>query len=307
MKILVTGGAGFIGSNIVDRYISLGHQVVIADDLSSGKKEFINPQAVFYQADIRDRARVSEIFEKERPVVLNHHAAQMEVRRSVAQPQFDAEVNIIGLLNLLEAGRLNGLKKVIFASSGGAVYGDAGVLPTSETYSARPVSPYGISKLTSEHYLWFYKLTYGIEAISLRYGNVYGPRQNPHGEAGVVAIFAQKMLKKEQPMINGDGEQSRDFVYVGDVVEANVAALSLNQTVSVNVGTGIATTINTIFDTLVRLTKASLKRQYAQEKPGEQRKSLSDIKLAGQLLSWKPQVSLQEGLTKTVEFFQNEK
>lgn len=307
MKILVTGGAGFIGSNIVDRYIGLGHQVVIIDDLSSGKKEFINPQAIFYQADIRDKARVSEIFEKEKPEVLNHHAAQMEVRRSVSDPQFDAEVNIIGLLNLLEAGRLNGLKKVIFASSGGAIYGDAEVLPTPETYPAHPASPYGVSKLTSEQYLWFYKLTYGIEAVSLRYSNVYGLRQNPHGEAGVVAIFAQKMLKREQPMINGDGEQSRDFVHVGDVVEANVAALGFNQTVSVNIGTGIATTINTIFDTLVGLTKASVKREYGPVKPGEQLKSLLDIHLAKELFSWQPQVSLQEGLTKTVEFFQHEK
>ena len=226
MKILVTGGAGFIASHIVDAYIGKGHQVFVVDDLSSGRREFVNPKAKFYQADIRDSKKIHEIFVKEKPEIVNHHAAQISVRNSVEDPINDAEINLLGLLNLLEEGRTVGVKKVIFASSGGVVYGEAKKLPTPENYHPlQPLSPYGVTKLASEYYLNFYRETYGIQSIALRYSNVYGPRQNPHGEAGVVAIFALKLLKDEVPIINGDGLQTRDYVYVGDVVSANLKSL----------------------------------------------------------------------------------
>lgn len=307
MKILVTGGAGFIGSHVVDKYLAIGHKVVVMDDLSTGKEAFVNPQATFYKVDIRDKVKVAEIFAKEKPEVLNHHAAQMDVRRSVADPIFDAGVNILGFLNLLEAGRQNELKQVIFASSGGTVYGDAAILPTPETAPTLPTSPYGISKLTSEYYLNFYQQTYGIPFVVLRYGNVYGPRQNPYGEAGVVAIFAQKILAGVQPVINGDGEQSRDFVFVEDVVEANVMALNNVSPTTLNIGTGQATTVNQIFSKIARLTNTEFQPQHGPAMPGEQRISVLDTTLVLQLLNWKPRVPLDEGLRRTVAYFQNEK
>ncbi|RJR30222.1 NAD-dependent epimerase/dehydratase family protein [Candidatus Microgenomates bacterium] len=306
MKILVTGGAGFIASHIVDKYLELGHDVVIIDNLFTGQKKFINPKVKFYEVDIRDQEKIASIFTQEKPEVLNHHAAQMDVRKSVTDPVFDANVNIIGLINLMENGKKNGLKKVVFASSGGAVYGDAEKLPTPESYPTRPASPYGISKLTSEYYLDFYSQTYGVSYVALRYGNVYGPRQNPHGEAGVVAIFAQKMLKSEQPIINGDGEQSRDFVFVADVVDANVKALDVMEPLKINIGTGKNTTINTIFDNLVRLTGTSFQKQHATAKKGEQKISLLDYSLATQKLNWQPKYSISEGLAQTVEYFKHE-
>lgn len=306
MRILVTGGLGFIGSQIVDRYIELGHSVAVIDDLSTGRKIFLNPKATFYQVDIRDKQAISQIFEKEKPEVLNHHAAQMDVRKSVADPIFDAEVNILGLLNLLENGRKNNLKQVIFASSGGTVYGDCETVPTPETESTQPVSPYGISKLSSEHYLHFYTRTYQINRAILRYGNVYGPRQNPHGEAGVIAIFCQKMLRGEQPIINGDGTQQRDFVFVGDIVEANSKALDSKESFTVNIGTGVGTDVNKIYKELVKLTGTNLKDIHGPQKPGEQKVSILDAHKAHSTLGWQPLTTLEQGLAQTVEFFQNE-
>ena len=305
MKILVTGGAGFIGSHIVDRYIELGHEVVIIDNLSTGQKKFIHPKAVFYEVDIRDRKEIATIFSREKPLVLNHHAAQMDVRKSVADPIFDAEVNIIGFLNLLESGRHHGLTRVIFASSGGTVYGDAEKVPTLETSPTRAISPYGISKLTGEYYLNFYNKTYGMVTTSLRYGNVYGPRQNPHGEAGVVAIFTKSMLSGKTPTIYGDGLQSRDFVYVGDVVDANAKAL-IGPSLTVNIGTGQPSTVNQIFTEIAQLTGFSKQPVFGPPRAGEQRQSLLDIHKAYQKMAWKPQVSLHDGLKKTVAFFKNE-
>ncbi len=307
MKILVTGGAGFIGSNIVDKYVQLGHEVVIIDNLSTGRKENINPQAKFYQADICDTQKMTEIFQKEKPEVLNHHAAQMDVRKSVADPVYDAQNNLIGLLNLMERGRKNGLKQVIFASSGGAIYGDADILPTPESYLPRPASPYGIAKLASEYYLDFYKQVYSINYIALRYGNVYGPRQNPHGEAGVIAIFTSKLLKNIQPIINGDGKQKRDFVYVQDVVKANTLALNHDASIAVNIATGVGTDINTIYDILVRLTETSFSRIHGDPKPGEQKVSILDNKTAKDKLNWAPQTTLEAGLTQTVNYFKHGK
>jgi len=307
MKILVTGGAGFIGSHIVDKYIDLGHQVVVIDNLVTGFKKFINLKAKFYKVDICDREAVEKVFTSEKPELINHHAAQMDVRKSVADPKFDAETNIIGLLNLLQAGKTSGVKKVIFASTGGAVYGDTQVLPTPETYCCRPVSPYGISKLTSEHYLDFYANNYGTSYIALRYSNVYGPRQNPHGEAGVVAIFMQKLLKGEQPKITRDGKQSRDFVFVADVVAANIAALTYTENLIVNIGTGIGTSINELYDKIQAVCGTSFPKTYIPKRPGEQQVSVLDINLAKEKLNWQPISSLDDGLKLTADYFKNEK
>src|SRR3989338_8313119 len=306
MKILITGGAGFIASHISDAYIKRGHNVVVIDNLSTGKKEYLNGKASFYQADIRDRKIVEEIFQKEKPEILNHHAAQISVRHSVEDPLYDSSVNIIGLLNLMEAGRQNGLKKVIFASSGGVVYGDAKIVPTSEDYEPKnPLSPYGISKLTGENYLYFYWKNYDIAFVALRYANVYGPRQNPHGEAGVVAIFSQKLLKSEHPTINGTGKQTRDYIFIDDIVDANIKALETDYIGPLNIGTGKETDVNTIFDELKSLTKSNLEPLYGPPKMGEQQRSSLDIKSARQNINWIPNVSLQHGLSVTVDYFQN--
>ncbi|OGG26455.1 UDP-glucose 4-epimerase [Candidatus Gottesmanbacteria bacterium RIFCSPLOWO2_01_FULL_39_12b] len=306
MKIVVTGGAGFIASHIVDAYISQGHNVVVVDDLSTGKKEFVSQKARFYQVDIRDNEKIEKIFKKEKPEVLNHHAAQISVRNSVDNPQFDAEVNIIGLLNLLEAGRKTGVRKVIFASSGGVVYGEASKLPTPESYTPlQPLSPYGVTKLVSEHYLNFYDKTYNLPYVALRYANVYGPRQNPHGEAGVVAIFSLKLLRGEIPTINGDGFQTRDYIYVGDVVEANIKALETANIGAFNIGTGIETNVVEIFEEIKRCVGSDINANYGPEKTGEQKRSSLDNKLALEKLSWSPKVFLAEGIKKTVDYFRS--
>ncbi len=305
MKIMVTGGAGFIGSHIVDAYIIRGHKVCIIDDLSTGKKENINPKATFHQLDIRDASSVEQVFQRERCQVLNHHAAQMDVRRSVADPAFDASVNIIGILNLLEAGAQSGLQRVIFASSGGAIYGEQDVFPANETHPCRPISPYGVAKLSSEQYLFYYKAVYGIEFTNMRYANIYGPRQNPGGEAGVIAIFTTKMLKHESAYVNGDGMQTRDYTFVGDVVKANVLALEGSGSDSFNIGTGIETNVNQLFDRLTVLTGTAIKRQHKDGKKGEQLRSVLDASKATRVLGWRPGVSLDDGLSRTVEFFKN--
>lgn len=302
MKILVSGGAGFIASHIVDALVAAGHDVVVVDDLSSGRKGNLNPKARFHQVDIRDDL-VGRIFEQERPEVLCHHAAQIEVRRSVAEPGFDAQVNLLGLLNLLEHGRRNGLRKVLFASTGGAIYGEQDVFPAPETHRMAPLSPYGIAKLASEHYLFFYSQTYGLDYVALRYANVYGPRQNPHGEAGVVAIFAEKLLRGEEPVINGDGKQTRDYVFVSDVVKGNLAALTTDYRGAVNLGTGIETDVNTIFQQLNAAGGFNAPERHGPGKPGEQRRSVIDNALAKRVLGWQPTVMLAQGLRDTLEFF----
>jgi UDP-glucose 4-epimerase len=302
MRILVTGGAGFIASHVADAFIVAGHEVAILDDLSSGRRENLNPQARFYQLDVQDTT-VADVFRRERPEVLCHHAAQMDVRRSVMDPTFDARVNILGLINLMEHGRQHGLKRVLFSSTGGAIYGEQEAFPAPESHPTRPVSPYGVAKLASERYLFFYFVTYRIGYAALRYANVYGPRQNPHGEAGVVAIFCEKLLRGEQPVINGDGTQTRDYVYVGDLVRANVAALDSDFVGGVNLGTGIETDVNTIFRLLAQLCGSSTPERHGPAKPGEQRRSVIDNALAGRVLGWQPQVSLEQGLRETLAFF----
>ncbi len=224
MKVLVTGGAGFIGSHIVDKLIEEGYEVIVVDDLSSGKEKNINKKAKFYRLNIQDSG-LESVFQKEEPDYVNHHAAQIDVRRSVSYPILDAKINVLGTINLLQNCLKYKTRKVIFASSGGAIYGEQQVFPAPENHPLRPISPYGITKLVAEHYLYYYKTIYELDYMSLRYANVYGPRQDPFGEAGVIAIFIKKMLNEEQAIINGDGEQTRDFVYVEDVARANLLAM----------------------------------------------------------------------------------
>lgn len=303
MKALVTGGAGFIGSHVVDRLVAAGHDVAVVDDLSSGRRGFVNPRARLYAVDIRS-PEVTEVFETERPEVMFHLAAQAEVRRSVADPLFDVQVNVAGSVNLLEHCRKLGVTRVIYSSTGGAVYGDTTVLPTPEGHPTRPASPYGTSKLAVEHYLTCWETLYGIRPIALRYANVYGPRQNPLGEAGVVAIFSHRILRGEPAVINGDGEQTRDYVYVEDVARANLLALDHpNVTGALNVGTGIETSVNDLFKRLVTAAGVATESRHAPPKTGEQRRSVLDPGAAKRLLGWVHQVSLDEGLRRTVEYF----
>lgn len=302
MKIVVTGGAGFIASHISDAYIAAGHEVVIIDDLSSGKRTNLPAAAKFYHADIRT-PEAREIIRNERPQVLSLHAAQMDVRRSVSDPAFDAAVNVLGMINMLEGAREVGAEKVIFASSGGATYGEQNEFPAPETHPHDPLSPYGITKATGEHYLFFYHATYGMPYVALRYANVYGPRQDPHGEAGVVAIFTERLLANQPPTINGDGKQTRDYVFVGDVVRANLAALERPFVGSVNVGTGIETDVATLYAHLRVLTGSPHAAQHGPGKAGEQRRSVIAIDRAARVLGWKPEISLEEGLRRTVDFF----
>ncbi len=304
MNICVTGGAGFIGSHIADAYIAHGHRVAVIDNLSTGKRGNINPKATFYECDVAS-PEIHKIFERERFDVLNHHAAQMDVRVSVRDPKFDATTNILGGINIYEASHNHGVKKVIFASSGGTVYGEQQEFPANESHPTHPVSPYGISKLTNEHYLFFYKNEYGLDYAALRYGNVFGPRQNPHGEAGVVAIFAKKLLDNTQPIINGDGMNTRDYIYISDIVAANVAALSDNISGSYNVGAGRERTVVEIFDALAKLTNSPLQRHHGDAKPGEQRRVYIDSTKFHNACSWQPKVSFEKGLMQTVEFFRN--
>lgn len=304
MKILVTGGAGFIGSHVADALIDRGYEVHVLDDLSGGREANVPDRAPLYTFDIRSD-RAAALIERERYDVLVHHAAQMDVRASVADPSFDADVNVRGFLNLAEAGRKHGLKKILFASTGGAIYGEPEYVPQDEDHPVRPLSPYGITKLCTEKYLYFYEQQYGLDYVALRYANVYGPRQNPHGEAGVVAIFAQRMLGAgEPPIINGDGKQTRDYVFVGDVVRANLAALDHHGSGVFNVGTSTETDVNELFRTIRTLTGADIPEEHGPAKPGEQQRSVLGYERAEEGLGWTPEVDLEEGLRRTVEWFE---
>ncbi|MGA7836772.1 MAG: NAD-dependent epimerase/dehydratase family protein, partial [Ignavibacteriaceae bacterium] len=273
MKILVTGGAGFIASQISDAFINEGHEVFIIDNLSTGFEKNINPKANFIKADICDK-NLSQLFEKEKFDIVNHHAAQMDVRRSVADPAFDANTNIIGTINLLQNCVNTGVNKFMFASTGGAVYGEQDYFPADEKHPTSPLSPYGISKLAVEKYLYFYNAQYKLNYSILRYANIYGPRQNPFGEAGVIAIFTTKLLNKEQPVINGNGEQTRDYVFVGDVVKANLLALTDGNTDIYNVGTGLETNVNEIFNKLNSIIGNGQQEKHGPAVAGEQMRSV---------------------------------
>jgi UDP-glucose 4-epimerase len=303
MKVLVTGGAGFIGSHVVDASVAAGHEVVVLDDLSTGSRRNVNAAARLYEADIRS-PEAARIFETERPDVLNHHAAQAAVRRSVEDPVFDAEVNLLGTLNLLVCCRRVGVRRVIYASSGGAGYGDTHVVPTPEDHPTLPASPYGVSKVTVERYLACWEALYGIRAVTLRYANVYGPRQNPHGEAGVVAIFTTRLLQGIPAVINGDGLQTRDYVYVGDVAAANLMVLERAEVSGAfNVGTGSETSVVALFERLRALVGQSVAAEHGPAKGGEQRRSALDVGLAKRVLGWTAQHDLDDGLARTVESF----
>ncbi|MET0153231.1 MAG: NAD-dependent epimerase/dehydratase family protein [Candidatus Binatia bacterium] len=302
MKALITGGAGFIGSTIADAYLAAGHEVAVVDNLYSGKRENVPAGAQFHEIDIVSPA-IADVVAAERPDVISHHAAQMDVRLSVASPAFDAEVNILGTIRLLEAAVKNGVGRVIFASSGGATYGEQERFPARETDRTQPISPYGVSKRSGEHYLFYYHAVHGLPYLALRYANVYGPRQDPHGEAGVVAIFCEKLLRGEPPRINGDGKQTRDYVFVEDLVRANLAALDSAHVGPVNVGTGRETDVVALAAKLVALSGRPLAPQHAPAKAGEQRRSVIDPALAKQALGWEPRVALDEGLARTYEWF----
>lgn len=306
-KVIVTGGAGFIGSHVSDALIGEGAEVHIVDNLEGGKLENIPDAAIFHELDIRSD-EIASLFKRERFAAMVHLAAQMDVRKSVADPVFDADVNVLGLLNLLEGGRANGLEKVVFASTGGAIYGDPdpnvnGGGPQPESHPQRPASPYGITKLVSEHYLRFFSETYGLPYVALRFANVYGPRQNPHGDAGVVAIFTKRLLKGEQPTINGPGKQTRDYVFVGDVVRALCSALAHDGSDVINIGTGVETDVNQLFGHLNRLTGGKAEEKHGPGMPGEQQRSVLDISQAADELGWQPEVALADGLAETVAWF----
>lgn len=299
MKILVTGGAGFIGSHVVDRYIAEGHTVVIVDNLVTGSMKFVNPHAVFYMCDINSPI-LEKIFEKERPDVVNHHAAQLNVRRSIENPVYDATINILGLLHVLSYSTKYGVKRFIFISSGGAIYGDAQILPTSETSTILPLCPYGLAKYVGERYIQLFHQLYNLNYVILRYGNVYGPRQNPLGEAGVIAIFIGKMLKGEQPTIFGDGTQTRGYVYVEDVVEANILSLKKGNNQIFNIGVEREITVNDVFHMLQLLLKFPKEPLFGKKPIGEIFRSCLDCTLAKKELGWKEPLSFEEGIKRTV-------
>ena len=323
MHCLVTGGAGFIGSHVADALLERGHTVDVLDNLSTGRREKVPDAAAFYELDIRSDTAAALVAARDYDVLV-HHAAQMDVRRSVADPAFDAAVNIGGLLNLLEAGTAGaaaengtasengaptekssaqGLQKVIFASTGGAIYGEPAYTPQDTAHPRRPVSPYGVAKLAGERYLRYYRAERGVDVVALRYANVYGPRQNPHGEAGVVAIFAREMLRGGRPVIYGDGTQTRDYVYVGDVVRANLAALDYEGSGVFNVGTGRETSVNALFRRMRAAVGADVPERHGPAKAGEQQRSVLGVEGTQEQLGWAPQVPLEKGLARTVDWF----
>ncbi len=297
---LVSGGAGFIGSHLVDRLVEEGYRVVVIDNLSTGKLKNLNPSAVFHHVDITDPG-VTEVFKREQPELVFHLAAQTSVNRSTRDPFNDCQINVLGTVRLLEAARRCGIVKFVYSSSGGALYGDPDVNPCTEDYPIAPVSPYGLSKYQGELELQLYSRLYRLRYTSLRYGNVYGPRQDPMGEAGVVAIFSQAMLGKNQPLIFGDGEQSRDFVYVDDVVEANMRAIHRGDGMALNIGTGEGTTINSVYDLLQDITGYHWPAERRPARAGDVYQIFLDSSKAAREAGWAPQVSLAEGLAKTVE------
>ncbi len=304
MNVLVTGGAGFIGSHLVDALVEKGYGVIVVDNLSSGKVSNLNSYALFYEQSVEDEEMMERIFSLHKPEYVFHLAAQASVAVSVREPSRDAKVNILGSLVLLEKSVKYGAKKFIFSSTGGAIYGEeVKVFPTPETEIPKPVSPYGIAKLCVEKYLEFFAREYGLKYTSLRYSNVYGPRQDPYGEAGVVAIFVERMLKDEPVLIYGDGEYVRDYVYVKDVVEANLLAMERGDNEVFNIGTGRGTTVNELFRMLKELTGYRRDPVYAPPRKGDVRKSVLDCRKAKEILGWEPKVSLEEGLAMTVEYF----
>ncbi|MGQ9674191.1 MAG: NAD-dependent epimerase/dehydratase family protein [Chloroflexota bacterium] len=302
MKILVTGGAGFIGSNVVDEFVRQGWDTVVVDDLSSGNRRNLNPNARLYQLDIRDD-KLAEVFEQEKPDIVSHHAAQISVRRSVEDPFRDAMINVLGSLNVIANCAKYGVRKLLYASSGGAVYGEPVYLPCDEKHPVDPLCPYGLTKHTPEHYLFMYRQLYGLDYTVLRYPNVYGPRQDPFGEAGVVAIFTEQMLRGDQVVINGTGEQERDFVYVADIVRSNILSINAGSGGIYNIGSGIGTSVNQIFDELRQITGYARRPVFGPPKAGETFRIYLDATKAAEELGWRPETALRDGLVRTVDYF----
>ena len=306
MRILITGGAGFIGSHVTDAYLAAGHEVAVVDDLSSGSADNVDPRARWYRMDIRDPG-LDAAFTVERPEIVCHHAAQVSVRRSVEAPQADADVNVLGSLNLFEAARRHGVRRIVFASTGGAIYGEQTGPPADETHPCRPRSPYAVAKLAVEHYLDYFCATFGLQAVVLRYANVYGPRQDPHGEAGVVAIFMQRILAGLAPTIFGDGEQVRDFVYVDDVVAANIAALDKVMPdaamATFNIGTGRATSVNALWRVIESIARPTVGAYHEPVRSGDVRRSVLDPARAARELGWRAAVDVENGLARTWAWF----
>jgi UDP-glucose 4-epimerase len=304
MNILVTGGCGFIGSHLTDRLLEEGHKVSIIDNLSTGRIENLNERAVYYNLDIRDRENIKEVFEKEQPEIIFHLAAQINVRKSEEDPFLDTDININGSVNLIKNFlSVERRKKFIFASTGGAIYGETGTLPTPETEEPFPLSPYGISKLAVEKYLFYFSRFYNLKFTVLRYGNVYGPRQNPYSEAGVVAIFSTNILEKKTPVIFGNGEQTRDFIYIEDVVDANLIMLGNNVNGIFNVGTGIETSVNHIFDYIRKSSGLDLKKVYAEPRRGEVMRSCISPEKITRLTGWYSSIKIEDGIRRTFEWF----
>ena len=300
MKVLITGGAGFIGSHVVDRCVDAGHQVAVVDDLSTGNRQQVNSAARLHVVDIRSAA-LDDVFRAETPDAVVHLAAQASVARSVANPSLDAQINVLGSINLFEGCRRAGARRIVYVSTGGAGYGDTDVIPTPEDHPSRPVSPYGTSKVAAELYLACWEALHEVRGVVLRLANIYGPRQDPQGEAGVIAIFTDRLLRGEPCIINGDGLQTRDYVYVGDVAEAARLALErIEVTGPVNIGTGVETSVVTLFERVRAAAGSAGKAQHAPARPGEQRRSLLDASRARRLLDWVPRVALDEGLRRTI-------
>ncbi len=302
MRVLLTGGAGFIGSYVAEHLLQSGHELAVVDDLSTGKRENVPKVAKFYEADIRSGC--GEIFRDFEPEALCHQAAQMDVRRSVREPDFDADVNVLGTLRLLKNCAEHGVKKVVFASTGGAVYGEQQEFPAPEDHPQYPVSPYGVSKLAGERYLHYYHVEFGLPYVALRYANVYGPRQDPHGEAGVVAIFCGNLARDRTSTINGGGEQTRDYVYVEDVARANALAVENDvPSGAYNIGTGLETSVKGLYELLLEISAKDLPPQHGPPKPGEQLRSCVDPALAGRAIGWQAQIGIHAGLEDTLRSF----
>jgi len=307
MRILVTGGAGFIGSHVADRFVEHGHEVVVLDNLITGDRRNLNPQVRFVKMDIRDSKGIEQLLATERFDVIDHHAAQMDVRKSTEEPLYDAEINILGSLNLITSAARHGVRKFIYISTGGAVYGEPKRLPVEEEDLINPECQYGISKHTVEHYLYLYRHLYKLNYTVLRYPNVYGPRQNPQGEAGVIAIFAGKMLDGETPTVFGNGQQLRDYVFVGDVAESNVLAVTRGDGQIINIGSEVGTSVLKLFEHLANLTGFKGQPQFAPPRPGEIFKIYLSGRKAKKVLGWQPSVAVEEGLRRTVDWMKQVK
>jgi UDP-glucose 4-epimerase len=303
MNVMVTGGAGFIGSHVVDACLAEGHEVCVVDDLSTGRRENVDPRAKLYVVDICDEEALKEVFAQERPQRICHLAAKANVRESMERPVLYAKVNEIGSLMLLELAKDYDCGKIVYASTGGAVYGEPEYLPVDEGHPIKPISPYGATKHHVEHFLYIYRANYDLDYTVLRFPNVYGPRQDPHGEAGVVAIWTAEMLNGGEPVINGTGEQERDFVYVGEIARANVLALTRGSGEILNLGSGVGTSINRVFHHLKEITDFPQEGEYAPAQPGDVFRTYLDAEKAQEVLGWRNEVELEEGLERTVAYF----